>query len=159
MKNRHFVNMGTALLLVVFFSLALSIFAVLALSGAKNDLTLSDELAARRKEYYSAVSECEETLSRIDDIAAEVYSTAEGEEEYFAALAAALEGAGLDGYDSVTGSLCFLSEINESQRIETTLTFSFPEPGECFYAVTSYKSISADTWEADSTLNLISFDD
>ena len=61
-----FVNMGFTLLLVVFLVITLVVFALLALSGARNDLAFSRQLAQQKQNYYSACSQSEVLLQKVD---------------------------------------------------------------------------------------------
>ena len=61
-----FVNMGFTLLLVVFLVITLVVFALLALSGARNDLAFSRQLALQKQNYYTACSQSEALLQKVD---------------------------------------------------------------------------------------------
>ena len=60
-----FTNMGFTLLLVVFLVITLVVLALLALSGAKNDLEFSRSLALQRQQYYEACSQSETCLQQV----------------------------------------------------------------------------------------------
>lgn len=61
-----FVNMGFTLLLVVFLVITLVVFALLAMSGARNDLAFSRQLARQKQDYYTACSQSEALLQKVD---------------------------------------------------------------------------------------------
>lgn len=65
-KTDGFPNIGLSSLLIVFLILCLTTFALLALSTAKSDYTLSEKLAGHRTDYYTASSKAEEILAQID---------------------------------------------------------------------------------------------
>ena len=67
-KSNGFPNIGLSSLLIVFLILCLTTFALLALSTAKSDDTLSKKLADHRTDYYTASSQAEEILAQIDAI-------------------------------------------------------------------------------------------
>lgn len=67
-KSNGFPNIGLSSLLIVFLILCLTTFALLALSTAKSDDTLSKKLADHRTDYYAASSQAEEILAQIDAI-------------------------------------------------------------------------------------------
>lgn len=67
-KSNGFPNIGLSSLLIVFLILCLTTFALLALSTAKSDDTLSKKLADHRTDYYVASSQAEEILAQIDTI-------------------------------------------------------------------------------------------
>ena len=58
-KNKEqssFVNIGSSSLLIVFVILCLATFAILSLSSAKSDYSLSERLAKHKGDYYDASS-------------------------------------------------------------------------------------------------------
>lgn len=61
-----FTTIGTSSLLVVFLVLCLATFAVLSLSGARNEAALAERCAERKSAYYQAVSQAERVLDTID---------------------------------------------------------------------------------------------
>ena len=63
-----FIHMGAPSLLMIFLVLCLFTFALLSLSGAKNDRTLSQQSADRIQAYYQASSLAEQALDQIDTI-------------------------------------------------------------------------------------------
>ena len=67
-KSNGFPNIGLSSFLIVFLILCLTTFALLALSTAKSDDTLSKKLADHRTDYYAASSQAEEILAQIDAI-------------------------------------------------------------------------------------------
>jgi len=155
MKKQGFTNIGLSMLLIVFFALAMSVFAALALSSAKSDCVLSDELAARKTEYYAAVSAAEEKLAEIDSAAKAAYLASDSEEEYFSGLSDELNGIGFSQYNGEEKTLCYSVALNSRHNLVVSLVFCYPETGEGFYKVTAYKSEAVTVWEADNTLNLI----
>ena len=68
-KEKHtdgFPNIGLSSLLIIFLIVCLTTFALLGLSTAKSDYTLSEKLASHRTDYYTASSKAEEILAQID---------------------------------------------------------------------------------------------
>lgn len=61
-----FPNIGLSSLLIIFLIVCMTTFALLALSTAKSDYTLSEKFAGHRTDYYTASSKAEEILSQID---------------------------------------------------------------------------------------------
>ena len=61
-----FPNIGLSSLLIIFLIVCMTTFALLALSTAKSDYTLSEKFAGHRTDYYTASSKPEEILSQID---------------------------------------------------------------------------------------------
>lgn len=60
-----FIHMGAPSLLMIFLVLCLFTFALLSLSSAKNNRTLSQQSADRIQTYYQASSLAEEALDRL----------------------------------------------------------------------------------------------
>lgn len=67
-NSTGFPNIGLSSLLIVFLVLCLTTFALLALSTAKSDNTLSEKFASHRTDYYTASSRAEEILAQIDTL-------------------------------------------------------------------------------------------
>ena len=63
-----FIHMGAPSLLMIFLVLCLFTFALLSLSSAKNNRTLSQQSADRIQAYYQASSLAEQALDQIDTI-------------------------------------------------------------------------------------------
>ena len=61
-EQSSFVNIGSSSLLIVFVILCLATFAILSISSAKSDFTLSEKLAKHKGQYYEASSKAEEFL-------------------------------------------------------------------------------------------------
>lgn len=58
-EQSSFVNIGSSSLLIIFLILCLAVFAVLSLSSAKSDYSLSERLAEHKTQYYEAASQAE----------------------------------------------------------------------------------------------------
>ena len=65
--------MGAPSLLMIFLVLCLFTFALLSLSSAKNNRTLSQQSADRIQAYYQASSLAEQALDQIDTILSDTY--------------------------------------------------------------------------------------
>ena len=61
-----FTNIGLSSLMVVFLVLCLTTFALLTLSTARSDYSLSEKMADHRTDYYAACTKAEEVLDKID---------------------------------------------------------------------------------------------
>ena len=68
-----FIHMGAPSLLMIFLVLCLFTFALLSLSSAKNNRTLSQQSADRIQAYYQASSLAEQALDQIDTILSDTY--------------------------------------------------------------------------------------
>lgn len=157
-RNANSGGMGMSLLLLVFFVLALSLFAALTLSTAKNSLIRSEELAAKKDEYYLAVSKAEQLLSQADGILASAYEKAENGDAYFKMLAQELSSFENAEYCEEKAELSFTVKINGRQSLYILLDLAYPSAGDTFYTVRAFKSVSDVSFNADNGLNLISFD-
>lgn len=67
-NKRPSVQVGGSTILMIFTVLCLTVFAVLSLSTAKADYTLSQKAEASATAYYAADSQAEEMLVKIDKI-------------------------------------------------------------------------------------------
>lgn len=64
--SSSFTNIGLSSLMVVFLVLCLTTFALLTLSTAKSDYSLSEKMADHRTDYYTTCSRAEKILDKID---------------------------------------------------------------------------------------------
>ena len=76
-----FIHMGAPSLLMIFLVLCLFTFALLSLSSAKNNRTLSQQSADRIQAYYLASSLAEQTLDQIDTILSDTYKNCGAESD------------------------------------------------------------------------------
>lgn len=64
--SSSFTNIGLSSLMVVFLVLCLTTFALLTLSTARSDYSLSEKMADHRTDYYAACTKAEEVLDELD---------------------------------------------------------------------------------------------
>lgn len=167
-----FVNIGSSSLLIVFVVLCLATFAILSLSSAKSDYSLSERLAEHKGHYYEASSKAETILEQIDTILADTAGTASesrlsGSPRDF--LASPYAEAVIEALDSTQ-----IADTNIScKRADNNLTVSYQVPlekqqlldielavtdytkHETYYEIQKWQVISTDTWKSDDTLNLM----
>jgi hypothetical protein len=67
-KQGAVMNIGTSSMIVILIGLSFAVLAALAISQAKNDDQLSNDLAEHTKAYYQAVSVAEQKLGDIDTV-------------------------------------------------------------------------------------------
>lgn len=139
-KTFSFVNIGLSSLLVVFLVLCLTTFALLSLSSARSDYSLSRKMAEHRTDYYSASSEAEVVLARLDGIMDETYRSV-GEEKYIPALAEALRGEGEITFSEESGSHFISYEIpsGESQVLSVKLKVTDPREHDHYYEIQTWQ--------------------
>lgn len=173
-RKETFVNIGSSSLLIIFLVLSLVTFAVLALSTAKSDHTLSRELADHKKEYYEASAEAENILSEVDRILEEQAQTAGGDKaRYREQTEAALEGkiigetalsvvtedpetdADADADGEERRYVTYSVPVSERQALEVVLEITDPAKAETYYRIQAWKVVSTDTWEGDQSIELL----
>ena len=120
-----FIHMGAPSLLMIFLVLCLFTFALLSLSSAKNNRTLSQQSADRIQAYYQASSLAEQALDQIDTILSDTYKNCGAESAdvsvYQKELTEQLKNCSVDGVSDLTinftkkeGSLSFQVPVNLS---------------------------------------------
>ena len=135
-----FIHMGAPSLLMIFLVLCLFTFALLSLSSAKNNRTLSQQSADRIQTYYQASSLAEEALDQIDTILSDAYTDCGAESadtaDYQKEVTEKLENCSVDGVSAFTvdftkgeGTLTFQVPVSESQQLSVVLTL--PAPSDC----------------------------
>lgn len=101
-----FIHMGAPSLLMIFLVLCLFTFALLSLSSAKNNRTLSQQSADRIQAYYQASSLAEQALDQIDTILSDTYKNCGAESAdasvYQKELTEQLKNCSMDGVSDLT---------------------------------------------------------
>ncbi len=142
--------MGTMLLIVLFVTLCLSVFAMLALVTANRDYQLTEKTMGHMASYYEAECAVQEYLSQIDD---RVITYGKNLSELEAALYA-LEAVQTLTLEEDKGQLCYEVAYEPNQKIVVVLTlFLEPTQGRR-YQVESYCVVPQDTplYEASEPL-------
>lgn len=134
-KSNGFPNIGLSSLLIVFLILCLTTFALLALSTAKSDNTLSEKLADHRTDYYAASSQAEEILAQIDAILEQKQNQS-------------LAGADFSNIDNTSISinteenldvLSYSVPMKNGQLLSVKLQITGPEESEHYYKILEWK--------------------
>lgn len=168
-KNKSqssFINIGSSLLLVIFLVLTLVTFAVLSLSSARSDYTLSERLAAHKTDYYTAASTAEEITAELDSILEKCAHTSQSDlDEYHRLVQKQLESTSFSGtsvtYETTakdvreTACLQFSIPMSESQALDVTLTLTDYTQTGTYYTIQTWKVVPTDTWEGDQTIQLL----
>lgn len=174
-KNKEqssFVNIGSSSLLIVFVILCLATFAILSLSSAKSDYSLSERLANHKGEYYEASSKAEAILDKIDSTLAEIAaanqeSRLSGSSKdfpaspYSAAVIKALDGKQIDDIPISCKkadkrlTISYQVLLEKEQLLDVELIVTDFTTNETYYEIQKWQIISTDTWENDDTLNLM----
>lgn len=156
-----FVNIGSSSLLIVFLVLCLATFAILSLSSARSDYTLSERLAGHKSQYYEASSQAEDILDEIDRSLEENASAASSKSSYIKSVTEAFSSTQIDGISisckSQDKDLIISYEIpaGEKQVLDVELKVTDYTDCENYYKVQKWQINSTGTWEGDNTLNLM----
>ena len=125
-----FIHMGAPSLLMIFLVLCLFTFALLSLSSAKNNRTLSQQSADRIQAYYQASSLAEQALDQIDTILSDTYKNCGAESAdvsvYQKELTEQLKNCSVDGVSDLTIDFT-KKEGNIYEILETLLPLPFLE--------------------------------
>lgn len=170
-EHSSFVNIGSSSLLIIFLILCLAVFAILSLSSAKSDYSLSKRLAEHKTQYYEASSQAEVILDQIDatlEETARTFSTSDSSSaavsepsSYIEAVTEALDGASIDGI-SISCSLqneglmiSYEIPAGEKQSLTAALLVTDYTNNENYYEIHRWQIHTVDTWEGDNSLDLM----
>ena len=141
-RHDSVVNIGLTSLLLVFLVLCLTTFALLSLSSAKSDASLSEKLAAHRMDYYTASSLAEGTLADIDAVMAQTWKSC-GPEEYLPTLTENLAAEEMEDItmESEDGSMILYYQVpvDESQTLFVRLRITDPSTSEHYYEILTWQ--------------------
>lgn len=124
-KQTIVMNIGTSSMLVILIGLSFAILAVLAVSSARNDYRLSEELALHTKGYYEASNLAWEKLADTDTL---------------------YEQRDEDNISS------FTIGVNEYQELQVDIYFP-GESDE--YDIIKWKVVNIGEWEGDTSLPVL----
>ena len=171
-EQSSFVNIGSSSLLIVFVVLCLATFAILSLSSAKSDYSLSKRLAEHKSSYYEASSTAESILNEIDTRLADTAADSPKDHlsgsskdfiasPYTEAVIKSLDGSQIDE-TSVSCrktdkrlQITYQVPLNEKQILDIELNVTDYTKHETYYEIQKWQVVSTDTWESDDTLNLM----
>lgn len=133
-KTDGFPNIGLSSLLIIFLILCMTTFALLALSSAKSDDTLSQKLAAHRTDYYAASSKAEEILAQIDTALAQDHTSIISKTEF------TIENTTISiNEDDDSSVLSFSVPLENSQALSVKLQITDPSKSEHYYRILEWK--------------------
>lgn len=122
------MNIGTSSMLVILTGLCFAVLAALAISSARNDYRLSQELAEHTTEYYEASDRAQELLAEPDKLQ-QLYQSRDE-----------------------SGCAGFTVSVNERQELAVELCF---EDGAKMYRITKWKIENTGSWEGDASLPVL----
>lgn len=124
-RQTQVMNIGTSSMIVILIGLSFAVLAALAISSARSDYRLSEELAIHTTDYYNACNEAQELLADTDALYA--------------------------NKDSNNKSL-FTVPINEYQELQVELLFG---ENNSDYEITKWKVVNTGSWEGDTSLPVL----
>ena len=133
-RNSAGVSIGGATIVMIFSVLCLTIFSVLSLITAKNDLTLSQKAAAAVTDYYDADARAVEIMDMLA-------STYDGEYHTPAGVEVDIQ------YDYSTAVLSYSVPVNENLNLSVLL---FARDGDMSVAV--WELTDSGAWTADESI-------
>lgn len=129
-KKQFGMNIGSALILLVFVILCLVSFAVLSIVSANADSKLSSRVLERTTAYYDACNQAEQSLAGIDKILQRIYASSESEEAYFA---------------SVGHGKSYVIPISDLQSLQVTIEILYPlSADDTFYRITAWQVLNTE---------------
>lgn len=128
-KNKTIVmNIGTSSMLVILTGLSFAVLAALAISSARNDYSLSMELAEHTMEYYGASDRAQEILIHPEKLYLQ---------------------RDFDGYAE------FTVPVNQRQELVVGVSFLNESMDSYDYDITKWKIVNTGDWEGDTSLPVL----
>lgn len=167
-KQFSFVNIGLSSLLVIFLVLCLTTFALLSLSSAKSDYSLSEKMADHVYDYYQASAEAEEIVAQLDELMSQ--NRQNSSVLYTSALSDALEGYSYNGIDitfdasdsqtnEYLGIISFSVPLDDRQELKVKLGITDPTAKSNYYDILEWQTKTKLQQEMENTLNLLPVND
>ena len=124
-RQTQVMNIGTSSMMVILIGLSFAVLAALAISSARSDYRLSEELAIHTTDYYNACNEAQELLADTDAL----YANKDNNNKSF-----------------------FTVPINEYQELQVELLFG---QNNSDYEITKWKVVNTGSWEGDTSLPVL----
>lgn len=168
-KNKlssSFINIGSSSLLMLFVVISLVTFAILSLSSAQSDYTLSKRLASRKTEYYKASADAEAIIAQIDQILEEQANSAgDNKALYYKNICNNLNGKEITGIplscDTIKNKilLTFSIPIHEKEVLHIVLNLTDYTQSDTYYTIQAWQVLSTNSWKADQSIQLLSMEE
>ena len=124
-RQTQVMNIGTSSMMVILIGLSFAVLAALAISSARSDYRLSEELAKHTTDYYNASNEAQSMLADIETL----YANRDA--------------------NGITG---FTVPVNDYQELQVELLFA---KDSFDYKITKWKVVNIDSWEGNTSLPVL----
>lgn len=149
-QGSPFLTIGFSSLLVIFLILCMVIFAVLALSDARNNLQLSEHMLEKKEAYFEAVNTSEKVIAEIDQILIDSYN--ENSSSYLEEVKAKFDQTSFQNYapsftkndKEATISFCINYDVDTQLEVDLKIPGN-PSDGER-YQITRFQTINTHNW-------------
>lgn len=131
-NSSSFTNVGLSSLMVVFLILCLTTFALLTLSTARSDYTLSEKMANHRTDYYQACSRAETILDRLD------YELEYNRNELLSKEIFVVDNIPVS-IDKELGVLSYFVPLENSQKLSVQIQLTDPSSADNFFEILSWQ--------------------
>lgn len=148
MKKRMGVNVGTSSILIIFVVVCLVSFAALSIVSANSDYNLTQKMAEREKNYYSACSLAHNDLDEIDEQLHVFESEAKEINEYRKLCLK------IPGYDAETGLLTRVYPVSDIQSLVVVLRIKGMAES-CSYEILEWKLVVTEELEYNEKLPVL----
>ena len=149
-RKMTFTTVGGSSILTIFAVLCFVIFALLSLSTATANSTLTNKSIDGVTQYYKADTEAEEILAKLRAGQAPVGVTiykAETTKDGVKRIVA--DGVGYTDWDEYASYTC---EIDENQELQVEVLLRFDDSEA--YRVITWNKVYTSEWEADDSMNV-----
>lgn len=145
------INVGTSLVLVAFVLLCLVAFAALSFSSAKSDESLTIQVAERQKLYYSATSNAESTMAKLNQTLKEISNEALSEEDFYKALSNASFDSNVS-LETIDGKMQIKihAAMDDAEEVLVTLSPLYIPQDGAYFEILSYRTYRTEEWEDPS---------
>lgn len=149
-QGSPFLTIGFSSLLVIFLILCMVIFAVLALSDARNNLQLSEHMLEKKEAYFEAVNTSEKVIADIDQILIDSYN--ENSSSYLEEVEAKFDQTSFQNCapsftkndKEATISFCINYDVDTQLEVDLKIPGN-PSDGER-YQITRFQTINTHNW-------------
>lgn len=155
-QGSPFLTIGFSSLLVIFLILCMVIFAVLALSDARNNLQLSEHMLEKKEAYFEAVNTSEKVIAEIDQIL--IQCGKENSTSYLDEVEKQIAGASFENCSTTFSKngneaiICFEIKYGEDTQLEVALAIpNNPTAEDSRYQISRFQTINTHNWTPESS--------
>lgn len=157
-KQEYRVGIGATSMLMIFIVLCLTTLAILALSSARTDYSMTERNVEISLSYYGAVNEAQEVIARVDAALLALRADSVDEEAYWKAV----EALSLDDvqlHHPNEEHLAFSVDAGNDSTVDVVLRVMPLSQANERYQIVKHTLRYIDNWEPENDLKLFTGSD